>query len=232
MENFTSDLLFIIIVLVGAAILGFLIGYFVNARYKKVMAAIDDLKKDMDKMQAQINDLVSFKEKHISEYESIKSDLTNNEDSIKELQKLISGIDELKKKIEDHSHDSLGKELSAIRSKLTEIDERTAPVAFNPERAEKALGRKIKEDDLTVIEGIGPKIAEILNKYQISTWQALAQSTPETLKAMLLKEGGDSYAVHDPASWPAQANMASEGKWELLKEYQDYMVGGVSPDKG
>lgn len=232
MENFTSDLLFIIIVLVGAAILGFLIGYFVNARYKKVMEAIDDLKEDMDKMKTQINDLVSFKEKHMSEYESMKSDLASNKDSIKELQKLNSEIDELKKKIDDHSHESLGKELVAIKSKLSEIDERSAPPAFNPERAEKALGKKIKENDLTLIEGIGPKIAEILHKQHISTWQELAKTSPEALKAMLLKEGGDSYVVHDPASWPTQASMASEGKWELLKEYQDYMVGGVSPDRG
>jgi predicted flap endonuclease-1-like 5' DNA nuclease len=186
MENFTSDLLFIIIVLVGAAILGFLIGYFVNARYKKLIAAIDDLKAEMDKM---------------------------------------------KKKIADHSHEVLGKELSDVKSKLSEIDERTRPAAFNPEQAEKIMGKKIKENDLTIIEGIGAKIAEMLNKHKISTWQELAKSTAESLKAVLLKEGGNSFAVHDPTSWPAQAGMAWEGKWELLKEFQDYLVGGVSPEK-
>lgn len=90
MENFTSDLLFIIIVLVGAALLGYLIGHFVNARYKKVLAAL--------------NDLASYKKKHMSEYESMKSDLARDEENIKELQKLTSEIDDLKKKIAEHSH--------------------------------------------------------------------------------------------------------------------------------
>jgi len=231
MENFTSDLLFIIIVLVGAAILGFLIGYFLNSRYKKVIAVLDDMKEEGDKMKIQINDLASYREKHISEYGNLKSDLTRDSANIQELQKLISAVDELKQKMADHSHESLGKELIDIKSKLSEIDAKTRPAAFDPERAEKIMGKKIKENDLIIIEGIGPKIAEMFIKHNIGTWGELAKSTSATLKAVLLKEGGNSFAMHDPTTWPAQAGMAAEGKWELLKEFQDYLVGGVAPDK-
>jgi predicted flap endonuclease-1-like 5' DNA nuclease len=229
--NYTSDLLFIIIVLIGSALLGFLIGYFVNARYKKVQEALEELKKELGSVKTQVKDLAGYKDKHTSETENMESDLSKHEDNIKELQKMGSDIENLKKNVSDHSHEAMGKELAALKSKLSEIDKRTAPIAFEAERAEKVIGRKVAENDLTTIEGIGPKISEMLTKHGITSWQDLSKSTPEALKAMLLKEGGDSFAVHDPTTWPAQAGMALEGKWELLKEFQDYLKGGKTPEK-
>jgi predicted flap endonuclease-1-like 5' DNA nuclease len=81
-------------------------------------------------------------------------------------------------------------------------------------------------DDLKIVEGIGEKIDSILKKNGIITWHQLSQTTPEKLSEILLAEGGPSYKIHDPKTWPAQALLAYEGKWKQLKEYQDQLIGG------
>ncbi|WP_394747388.1 30S ribosomal protein S2 [Spongiimicrobium salis] len=81
-------------------------------------------------------------------------------------------------------------------------------------------------DDLTKIEGVGPKIAEIFQAAEISTFAILAGKSEEELKAVLA-EAGSTFASKNPASWPKQAQMAADGKWDELKEWQDNVKGGV-----
>ena len=80
-------------------------------------------------------------------------------------------------------------------------------------------------EDLTKIEGIGPKIAETLNAAGINTYAELAAATPEAIKEILDKAEGN-FAAHDPATWPKQSQMAADGKWDELKKWQDELDGG------
>jgi large subunit ribosomal protein L17 len=82
-----------------------------------------------------------------------------------------------------------------------------------------------KQDDLTKIEGIGPKAAEALQEAGIKTFTKLSKSTPEELKQILEKSGGHFNAL-DPATWPEQAELAATDKWDELKELQDKLIGG------
>lgn len=86
-------------------------------------------------------------------------------------------------------------------------------------------GKKLKDNDLKFIEGIGPKIEELLHNAGITTWVQLAASTPEGLKE-ILEQGGSKFAMHDPATWPKQAQLAADGEWEALEAYQDQLKGG------
>ena len=79
-------------------------------------------------------------------------------------------------------------------------------------------------DDLKKVEGIGPKIEELLNNAGISTWRALSESSVETLKG-ILDEAGPRYRIHDPGTWAEQAKMAHEGKWDELSAWQDDLKG-------
>lgn len=79
--------------------------------------------------------------------------------------------------------------------------------------------------DLKIVEGIGPKIEQILKNAGIATLDQLAQTESARLKE-ILEEAGDRYRIHDPGTWPAQARLAVNGEWELLKEYQDELKGG------
>lgn len=82
-----------------------------------------------------------------------------------------------------------------------------------------------RRDDLKRIEGIGPKIEAMLNDELVYTWAELATTPVDRLRA-ILRKGGDRYRMHDPKSWPDQAKLAAEGRWDELKEMQDVLDGG------
>lgn len=80
-------------------------------------------------------------------------------------------------------------------------------------------------EDLKIIEGIGPKIEELLNNGGIENYHDLANASQDTLTE-ILKEGGERFKLHDPSTWPAQAELAYYGKWDELTEYQEFLSGG------
>ncbi len=102
----------------------------------------------------------------------------------------------------------------------------TAPlIVFDANLAEAVFGKKIKENDLKVIEGIGPKIEELYHNAGIKTWKALSETPTEKSQA-ILDEAGENYAIHNPGTWSKQAKLAYEGKWQELKNWQDSLDGG------
>lgn len=80
-------------------------------------------------------------------------------------------------------------------------------------------------DDLTKIEGIGPKVEALLNEAGIKTYAQLAEKTPEELDE-ILDAAGSIYRAMDETSWPKQAALAAAGNWEELEKLQDELVGG------
>lgn len=83
--------------------------------------------------------------------------------------------------------------------------------------------------DLKIIEGIGPKIEQVLKESGVQTLEQLAGRDPEELRGMLI-QAGDKYRMHDPATWPKQAELAATGQFEELEKYQDHLKGGREPD--
>lgn len=83
----------------------------------------------------------------------------------------------------------------------------------------------IANDDLTRIEGIGPKIHEILLKNSIRTFEVLANTESSRLKE-ILELAGSRYQMHDPTSWPRQSRLAADGNWDALEQLQDVLDGG------
>ncbi len=105
-------------------------------------------------------------------------------------------------------------------------DAEEAVPAVEEAPAEKPASKKApKLDDLKIIEGIGPKIEQLLKDGGVSTWAELAEAPVNRLKE-ILDEAGPRYQIHDPGTWPAQAKFAVQGEWEELKEYQDMLTGG------
>jgi len=83
----------------------------------------------------------------------------------------------------------------------------------------------VDASDLKVVEGIGPKIEELLHNDGIKTWADLAAASTDRLQN-ILTEAGPRFKMHDPKTWAEQAAMARDGKWNELTEYQDFLVGG------
>jgi large subunit ribosomal protein L27 len=101
--------------------------------------------------------------------------------------------------------------------------EATTQIEDAPAKTTKKAG---KEDDLKVIEGIGPKLESILKEAGISNLKVMSESSPEKL-AEILEGAGNRYKMFNPSTWPKQAGLAVEGKWDELKEYQAKLDGGV-----
>ncbi len=98
------------------------------------------------------------------------------------------------------------------------------------DKIELPSGKKVKVDDLKVIEGIGPKIEGLFHDAGIKSWKDLAEADMEKLKEVLA-EAGSRYRMHDPTTWSKQAQLASEGKWEELEQYQDELKGGRAEEE-
>jgi predicted flap endonuclease-1-like 5' DNA nuclease len=98
-----------------------------------------------------------------------------------------------------------------------------------PEDAPEASADVHEKDDLTVVEGIGPKIQMLLNQYGISTYRQLAEADVSKLKE-ILTTAGPQLAMHDPGTWPSQANLAANDQWDTLKSVQGFLKGGKKPE--
>ena len=103
--------------------------------------------------------------------------------------------------------------------------EKAAPKKEAKAEAPKAAAKKStgKADDLKKIEGIGPKIAETLVEAGIATYADLAKAKPAKISEIIEGVRGN----HVPDTWPQQAQLAADGKWDELKELQDKLDGGV-----
>jgi large subunit ribosomal protein L27 len=86
-------------------------------------------------------------------------------------------------------------------------------------------GKKIKQDDLKMVEGIGPKIEGLLHDIGIKTWRELADA-PEAKVQQMLDDAGPRYRIHSPSTWAKQAGLAADAKWAELEKLQDELDGG------
>ncbi len=122
----------------------------------------------------------------------------------------------------------------AARPLRARIEHLEALAAVQAERLADALGATragsrgfavAGEGDLEIVEGIGPKIAELLRARGLGSFGALAQASPGTLRE-ILDDNGPAYRVADPSTWPEQARLAADGRWDELRSLQDSLNAG------
>jgi len=97
------------------------------------------------------------------------------------------------------------------------VTEESTPVVASEEPTQ------ISPNDLTIIEGIGPKIASVLQENGITTLEQLSNTSADKVSE-ILKAAGLNLA--DPGTWSQQAKLAAEGKVEELHKLQDELTGG------
>jgi predicted flap endonuclease-1-like 5' DNA nuclease len=136
--------------------------------------------------------------------------------------KLRADLDACRKETKQlqSENNSLEKELASLSKKST-----AAEPGFDADLAASVFGNKVVENDLKIIEGIGPKIEELFHNAGINTWKALSETSVEKCQ-QILDEAGDRFKIHSPATWPSQAETAYQGLWKVLKWWQDDMIGG------
>lgn len=139
-----------------------------------------------------------------------------------------SGLDAAKRKIA-----VLSSEIEVLKAKIASgshvLGFTTAPPEYHPfdhDLASSVLGKDVEENDLKVIEGVGPKIEKLFKTSGILTWKSFAEMSVDRCNEILSK-AGEQYARHNPSTWPRQARLAYEGKWRDLKVWQESLQGGL-----
>ncbi len=119
-------------------------------------------------------------------------------------------------------------EKTAAAPKATaKVEVKTEVAAPKKAAAKPAAPKKTAstKDDLKIIEGVGPKIEELLNAAGINSFKDLSESNTDALKA-ILEGGGKRYTIHNPSTWVQQGFLAVSGKMEELKAWQAELNGG------
>jgi len=111
----------------------------------------------------------------------------------------------------------------AVADKKTEAAK--AAKATSAAEAAKASA-STEPDDLTRIEGIGPKISGALQDAGIKTFAQLAATDVERIKEILEEASPNLLRLANPTTWPKQARLAAAGKWEALEKWQGRLRGG------
>lgn len=132
----------------------------------------------------------------------------------KKLSKLSDEIDSLKKKNDTSATPILGFSGPLI---VEPFDEKVAA---------SVLGKKVQENDLTIIEGIGPKVEELFKTSGILTWKSLSETSVDRCNEILSK-AGELFDFYNAATWPRQARLAYQRRWNDLKAWQESLSGGV-----
>ncbi len=122
--------------------------------------------------------------------------------------------------------------IGELQGRLANQHAATAPPEPDLEAGAAVLGEKVRFNDLTVVDGIGPKIAYMLHsRGDIKTWWDLHNADAELLRS-LLAAAGPRFQIHDPSSWPQQAGLLAHGQWQEFKTFIDGLKGGSDGVKG
>lgn len=192
-------------------IIPFILGWLAAYVYYKVTA----LREDNASLTAKVNDQTNEITQLRMRISALESDLeTRNKNLHKAKDDLIMCETE-----RNALREQVGSDKGAAKAAGTKAAAPAAPktVTFS--------GAKYKWDDLQIVEGIGPKIAELFNNAGITTWAQLAVTSPYQLRE-ILDAGGPQYNVAVPDTWPHQADLADQEKWDELKKLQDELDGG------
>lgn len=216
-ERFTADLLFIIIVLLVAALLGYLIGYYLaKEKYRKQIAGLEEEKAGLEAKVRKLEELKAGLEAKVNGLEQDKTALQSD----------IRKMDAEKQSLMADAR-RMDDEIASLKLTIDKMEKEARLLAEHPAetRAAEIPLNKIVPDDLKAVIGIGPKISRLLINRGITTWKALSEASPGYLREILDNDGGERFRISNPESWPHQALLLHEGRWDELKELQGKLIG-------
>ena len=157
--------------------------------------------------------------------ERLNSELSQRKEVIDTLnakvQEKDDSIDVLKEKVADlekQNRDGLTRaEVAETRVRELEsfLTEKEQEVATLSARA------NAMQDDLSFLDGIGPKVSAVLRFAGITSFSRLASTDMDRIREILEAENPNLLRLTDPSTWPEQARMAADGDWEALSALQN-----------
>ena len=125
-------------------------------------------------------------------------------------------------------HEVGDKEADLVRQAATAADLRAGLAAMK-----ELVGRQYRTpegaDDLQAIEGIGPKIANLLHNADIRTFERLSETSLGEL-TRILEAGGSRFGLADPLTWAEQASCLVNGDYVAFEQLKEELIGGVRRD--
>lgn len=208
-EPFCAGWLWPLLWLLTMLLLGLLLGWLLSGKYGKNSKRVIELESENNSLRAKLSAGGAIATGAVA---SVNADL---KDRISGLEANLSGAKSTEADLRARIA-GLEADLAACNKKNSGfLAAAAAPVST--------------KDDLKKIEGIGPKIESILNDAGIQTFARLAE-TPASRLSEILLAAGERFRIHNPGTWPRQAELARDGRWHELNYWQDLLDGGKGPE--
>ena len=180
-----------------------------------------NLQEKVSALQGEIVKITEEKNKALADLDAATKEKNITSNAAGEIQPLKDQIEKSIKSLAE-----MESELKSAQHKLSTQEEKISVLLDEKTKMAAALDQAItaipiKPDNLKTIEGIGPKLEEMLNENSIYTFSQLSATPQSTLQA-ILDEGGEAYRIHDPSTWPEQAKLLAEGK---VEEFEKLTLG-------
>lgn len=226
-------------IVTGSMLLGILLAYYYWGGNKTIVAelhsTLEQEKKIAEDLRMQVLEISDLRSQLQSDIHELTLKSNSQIKTIYDQQQYIFSheaehknqkvvIDGLNATIDTYQHRIriIEEELEKARTSEQKSKKTTTIPAIraNYEHVSKLLGRQVTENDLTLMVGIGPKTAALLQANGIDDWAKLAAASAKVIKVLLIETGG-VYKSLDPTHWPKQASMAAQGEWRKLRVYQE-----------
>ena len=209
--------------LAGGLFLGILISWLYWS--PKVREREDHIENLETSLMKKVEDLNKKARDQKSNLERLNGELSQRNEVIDTLnakvQEKDDSIDVLKEKVADlekQNRDGLTRaEVAETRVRELEsfLTEKEQEVATLSARA------NAMQDDLSFLDGIGPKVSAVLRFAGITSFSRLASTNIDRIREILEAENPNLLRLTDPSTWPEQARMAADGDWEALSALQN-----------
>ena len=188
---------------------------------------IEELEGTVKTRNNKIKSLNKSLKEHETTLESLNTDLSQRDTTIQDLEEQVRERDE--------HVDAANADIAELRRQNQETMDRAVRVEtrlselqkLTQEREQEITTLKAKEramqDDFSYLDGVGPKISAILRSAGVKTFAKLAAKEVDDLREILVAENPSLLRLSDPTTWPEQAGMAAEGRWENLKALQEHL---------
>jgi len=221
-----------------------------NPEHLALLSTLKEESHQIAVLQARLKTIEKIEPKVIEKVVEVEK-LVDNPEHLKRIAELeeennqIAGLHSRITELESREPETIEKTVEKIVEKNIEVDNpqhllkigeleseieswKRGPAIDLP--AARSAGIQIqREDDFTAIEGIGPKISELIHADGIRTFRQLSETDPAAIQKILDK-AGTNFQMANPGTWPDQANLAAGNRWPALMALQDILDGGIYPD--
>ena len=179
---------------------------------------------------------ISEREDRIGELEASvegkDGDLKNSSRRLKENESVIENLMAQLSQLEDTIHDRSAQirekdsSIDLLKGEAADLEKQNQDSIARAEEAEARVAAleartRAMQDNFAILDGIGPRVSEVLRSAGVNTFAKLAATDEDGIRGILEAENPSLLRLTDPSTWQEQAGLAAEGDWEALSSLQE-----------